>query len=179
MTNVNGKNVINFPVAVNRRFPDSNGEMQEKTIWYNCAKWETREGNLWKYLKKGTQVLVEGEPEAKIYKNKENRPAIDNTIRVTMVELLGSKKENGKPDEADNTDYDMSEFEEKKGTADKDEAFWASQAAQEAEFEKMKAAGAGDPATVEQRDPITILEGMDDPFGEIEAPVYEISKRFS
>ena len=34
---VNGKNVINFTVAHSEKYKDSQGVLQEKTIWVDCA----------------------------------------------------------------------------------------------------------------------------------------------
>jgi len=56
---VNGKNVINFNVAHTEKFKDGSGQQKEKTTWVECAYWTERTG-IAPYLKKGTQVYVEG-----------------------------------------------------------------------------------------------------------------------
>lgn len=121
---VGNKTVINFSVASNERYPDQDGQLVEKTTWYNCAKWENKEGNLWKYLRKGQQVLIEGKLDAKLYATKDKKPAIDLSIRVLAIELLGSSKETSA--EVDNTDWNMADFDQAAAEkAEKDEAFWS------------------------------------------------------
>lgn len=96
VNNVNGKNVINFSVAHSEKFKNKEGVEVDKTVWVSCSYWTDRIilGN---YLKKATQVYVEGYPEARTYKNNNNETIAQLAIRVTSVQLLSSKKteENG------------------------------------------------------------------------------------
>ncbi len=82
---VNGKNVINFSVAHTEKFKE-----QDKTIWVECAYWTDRTG-IAPYLKKGTQVYVEGSPEVRNYETKDGKPGSSLSLRVSNVQLLGSK----------------------------------------------------------------------------------------
>jgi len=61
---VNGKTVINFPVAHSERYKDSQGNLVEKTTWVKCAYW-TDKTAIAQYLKKGQMVYAEGIPEAR------------------------------------------------------------------------------------------------------------------
>ena len=58
---VNGKSVINFTVAHSEKFKDASGVQKDRTIWVDCAYWTDRTA-VAPYLKKGTQVYVEGNP---------------------------------------------------------------------------------------------------------------------
>lgn len=87
---VNGKTVINFPVAHSEKFKDQQGNLVEKTVWVNCSYWTDRPA-VAPYLLKGTQVYLEGTPEAESYTNKENQPAASIKLKVFSVQLLGSK----------------------------------------------------------------------------------------
>jgi len=66
LNNVNGKNVINFTVAHTERYKDAQGNQKDKTTWVDCAYWTDRTG-IAPYLKKGTQVYVEGTPDVRTY----------------------------------------------------------------------------------------------------------------
>ncbi len=88
---VNGSNVINFNVAHTEKFYDAKNQLQEKTTWVDCAYWVDKLGVL-PYLTKGTQVYVEGIPEAKAYTTKEGKAAASLAVRVLMLRLLGSAK---------------------------------------------------------------------------------------
>src|SRR5579862_3738771 len=87
---VNGKNVINFNVAHTEKFRDSQGNQKDKTIWVECAYWTDRTG-IAPYLKKGTQVYVEGTPEVRTYQKNDGSTGTSLTLRVVNVQLLGSR----------------------------------------------------------------------------------------
>lgn len=92
--NVNGKNVINFTVAHSERFKDAQGNQKEKTIWVDCAYWTERTG-VFPYLKKGTQVFVDGAPDVRTYQTQDGKQGATLTMRVNSIELLGSKADSG------------------------------------------------------------------------------------
>jgi single-strand DNA-binding protein len=89
---VNGKNVINFTVAHSEKYKDSQGVLQEKTIWVDCAYWTDRTA-VAPYLQKGTQVFVEGQPEARSFQRNDGTPGSSLSLRVREVQLLGSKND--------------------------------------------------------------------------------------
>ncbi len=90
---VNGKNVINFNVAHTERFRDTQGNQKDKTIWVECAYWTDRTG-IAPYLKKGTQVYVEGTPEVRTYPKNDGTTGVSLSLRVFSVQLLGSRPDN-------------------------------------------------------------------------------------
>ena len=87
---VNGKNVINFSVAHSEKYKDSQNNLQDKTIWVDCAYWTDRTA-VAQYLTKGTQVFVEGQPEARSFQRNDGTPGSSLSLRVREVQLLGSK----------------------------------------------------------------------------------------
>jgi single-strand DNA-binding protein len=89
---VNGKNVINFNVAHTEKFT-SQGTQKDKTIWVECAYWTDKTG-IAPYLKKGTQVYVEGSPEVRTYPKNDGTTGVSLTLRVQSVQLLGSRGDN-------------------------------------------------------------------------------------
>ena len=91
---VNGKNVINFNVAHTEKFKDAQGNPKEKTIWVECAYWTDRTG-IAPYLRKGTQVFVDGQPDVRTYTKTDGGTGVSLSLRVSTVQLLGGKNENG------------------------------------------------------------------------------------
>lgn len=89
---VNGKSVMNFNVAHTEKFRDSQGMQKDKTIWVECAYWSDRTG-VAPYLKKGTQVYVEGTPEVRTYPKNDGTTGVSLSLRVQTVQLLGSRGE--------------------------------------------------------------------------------------
>ena len=93
---VNGKNVINFNVAHTEKYRDAQGNQKDKTIWVECAYW-TDKTAIAPYLRKGTQVYVEGSPEVRTYPKNDGTTAASLTLRVSSVQLLGTRGENNGP----------------------------------------------------------------------------------
>lgn len=78
-----GKSVINFSVAHTEKYNE-----QTKTIWVECAKWGDKTA-IAQYLKKGTQVYVEGTCDVRTWESNGNHGA-SLQLRVANVQLLGS-----------------------------------------------------------------------------------------
>jgi len=90
---VNGtSSVINFSLAHTEKFRDKNGVQNEKTTWIACAYW-TEKTAIANYLKKGTQVYIEGFPGVKLWEDRSGNSRAELSCRVLGVQLLGSKKE--------------------------------------------------------------------------------------
>lgn len=87
---VNGKSVMNFNVAHTEKFRDSQGVQKDKTIWVECAYWSDRTA-VAPYLRKGTQVYVEGTPEVRTYPKNDGTTGVSLSLRVQSVQLLGSR----------------------------------------------------------------------------------------
>lgn len=92
VNSVNGKNVINFNVAHSERFKDAQGVQKDKTTWVDCAYWTDRTA-VAPYLKKGTLVFAEGQPEVRNYTAKDGSAGSSLTLRISSVQLLGAKNE--------------------------------------------------------------------------------------
>jgi single-strand DNA-binding protein len=93
---VNGKNVINFNVAHTEKYRDAQGNQKDKTVWVECAYW-TDKTAIAPYLRKGTQVYVEGTPEVRTYQKNDGTTAASLTLRVLSVQLLGNRGDAGVP----------------------------------------------------------------------------------
>ena len=55
-----GIKVANFSLATNRTFKDKDGNKQEEVEYHNCVAFGNQGENIAKYMKKGSQLLVEG-----------------------------------------------------------------------------------------------------------------------
>lgn len=90
---VSGKSVINFSVAHTEKFRDAQGNQKDKTTWVECAYWTDRTA-VAPYLKKGTQVYVEGNPELRTYTKNDGTFGASLSLRVMSVQLLGNRADN-------------------------------------------------------------------------------------
>ena len=93
VNNVNGRTVINFSVAHTEKFKDSTGNQKERTVWVDCAYWTDRTA-IAPYLKKGTQVYVEGNPDVRTYETQDGKQGASLSLRVGNVQLLGTRNSN-------------------------------------------------------------------------------------
>lgn len=87
---VNGQTAINFSLANNKKWKDDDGTKHTDTLWVNCTLWRKKPGTLLDYLKKGTLILVEGEPSVSTYRDKDGVTRVDFKLRVNDLELLSS-----------------------------------------------------------------------------------------
>jgi single-strand DNA-binding protein len=77
-------------VAHTEKFKDAQGNQKDKTIWVECAYWTDRTA-IAPYLKKGTQVYVEGAPDIRSYTTQEGKQGASLSLRILNVQLLGSR----------------------------------------------------------------------------------------
>lgn len=97
VNNVNGKSVINFPVAHSEKFRDAQGVQKDKTLWVDCAYWTDRTA-IAPYLKKGTQVYAEGTPDIRTYTTADGRQGASLSLRINNVQLLGGRGDGAQSD---------------------------------------------------------------------------------
>lgn len=102
VNNVNGTTVINFSACHTEKYKNREGVVVEKGTWVNCSYF-TDKTAVAQYLKKGTQVYVEGTPEAKTYTQRNGQAASSLNLRVTSIQLLGGKKETTQQPQSDLT----------------------------------------------------------------------------
>lgn len=92
---VNDKKVISFDIAENEAYKDKEGVTHKKTTWVNCSLWKDSKDNMniATFLKKGTQVYVEGKPSVEGYLDKNQVVAASQKLKVDFIQLLSSQKE--------------------------------------------------------------------------------------
>jgi single-strand DNA-binding protein len=90
---VGSKKAINFNVAVNQDYKDSDGKKVEKTEWVKAVLWKNdgQSVKITDYLKKGQKVYLEGIPASEGYEAKGGGVKSSLTVNVKEIELLGAK----------------------------------------------------------------------------------------
>ena len=87
---VNGREFVSFRVAHSWNFTASDGTTNSGTIWVDCIGSNLK--GVVEYLKKGTQVYVEGNVSLRVYSSKNDRcMKAGLTINVETLQLIGSK----------------------------------------------------------------------------------------
>ncbi|MFM9815993.1 single-stranded DNA-binding protein, partial [Streptomyces scabiei] len=75
--------------------------------WVDCAYWTDRTA-IAPYLKKGTQVYVEGTPDVRTYTKQDGTNGAALTLRILSVQLLGSRPAEGNSNS--NGSYNQSSY---------------------------------------------------------------------
>mgnify|MGYP000058895728 CR=1 FL=1 len=89
-----GSKVCNFSIATSERYKDKAGEKVEQTEWHNIAIW--REGLIGvaeKYLKKGSQIHIEGKLRTRSWETTAGEKRYSTEIIVDSFKMLDSKSE--------------------------------------------------------------------------------------
>ena len=79
-----------FRSAVNRRWKDKEGEYQEVTDWFNIEAWERLAEICGEYLKKGSQVFLEGRLQTDSYEE-EGTTRYFTKVIASQMQMLDRK----------------------------------------------------------------------------------------
>lgn len=96
VNNTNGKSVINFNVAHSEKWTGQDGQQQQRTLWLQCSYW-TEKTTVAQYLKKGTQVYIEGIPDVRTFQGQDGQTQANLTVRIHSVQLLSSGQQQTAP----------------------------------------------------------------------------------
>lgn len=88
-----GQAVCNFSIATDESFKDRNGERQKRTEWHKIVVWGKQAEVAQKYLKKGSQLYLEGRIQSREWTDKENQKRTSFEIVATNFRMLGSKSD--------------------------------------------------------------------------------------
>jgi single-strand DNA-binding protein len=93
-----GEAVTNIRVATTDRWKDkASGEMKEATEWHRIAFFGRLAEIAGEYLKKGSQVYVEGSLRTRKWQDKEGHDRYSTEIRGDVMQMLGSRSGSGEP----------------------------------------------------------------------------------
>ncbi|HUL95824.1 MAG TPA: single-stranded DNA-binding protein [Usitatibacter sp.] len=87
-----GGAITNISVATTDKWKDKNGEMQEKTEWHRVAFFGKLAEIAGEYLKKGSQVYVEGRLQTRKWQDKEGQDRYTTEIVANQMQMLGSRQ---------------------------------------------------------------------------------------
>lgn len=96
-----GNKVCTFSIATNRTYKDANGVRQEKTDYHNIVVWGKTAENVATYMKKGSQILVEGRMETRSWDDAATNTKKYRTEVIADTVQFGSKP-NGQSPQANN-----------------------------------------------------------------------------
>lgn len=87
-----GGAVANISIATNKKWKDKDGNQQEHTEWHRCVAFNRTAEIVGEYLRKGSQVYVEGELRTRKWKDKDGVEKYTTEVMVSSLQMLGSKE---------------------------------------------------------------------------------------
>src|SRR5689334_7125453 len=99
-----GGAITNISIATTDKWKDKSGEMQEKTEWHRVAFFGKLAEIAGEYLKKGSQVYVEGRLQTRKWQDKEGQDKYTAEIVANTLQLLGSRQGMGGGDRGGDRD---------------------------------------------------------------------------
>ena len=89
----NGAKVATIRLATTERYRDRNGNPQEHTEWHNVVVWRNQADVVEKYVKKGTQLYVEGRIRTRSWDDQSGNKRYTTDIVADTIQLLGRRPE--------------------------------------------------------------------------------------
>ena len=86
-----GDAVANLRIATTDKFKDRNGDQQEVTEWHSVAFFGKQAEICGQYLKKGSQVYVEGSLRTRKWQDKDGNDRYTTEIRGDRMQMLGGR----------------------------------------------------------------------------------------
>lgn len=86
-----GDAITNIRVATTEVWKDKNGEKQERTEWHRVALFGKLAEIAGEYLKKGSQVYIEGRLQTRKWQDKDGQDRYTTEIIADRMQMLGSR----------------------------------------------------------------------------------------
>lgn len=98
-----GEAVANLAIATTDKYKDKTGQMVEQTEWHRVSFFGRTAEVCGQYLKKGSQIYVEGSIRTRKYTDKEGVEKYATEIRGDRMQMLGGKGGGGMADMDDSS----------------------------------------------------------------------------
>ena len=86
--------VATFTLATTERYRDRNGETRENTEWHNIVAWRNTADVVERFVKKGTQLYIEGRIRTRSWDDQNGNKRYTTEIIADTLQLLGKKSDN-------------------------------------------------------------------------------------
>ena len=103
-----GSAVANATIATNDYWTNKQGEKQERAEWHSLVLWDRLADMAQSYLKKGSQVYVEGRLQTRNWEDQQGQKHYKTEVVVTTMQFLDTKSsEDGAPPVDGSSDYSV------------------------------------------------------------------------
>jgi len=90
-----GVPVCTLPLATSENYTNKSGEKVSNTEWHNIVLWRGLAEIAQKYVKKGTQLYIEGRIRSRSWDDKDGNKRYVTEIVADSMQLLGRKPDEG------------------------------------------------------------------------------------
>ena len=102
----NGDAVANISIATSESWKDKSGEKVEKTEWHKAVLYRGLGDIAGKYLKKGSQVYIEGKIQTRKWQDKDGQDRYTTEIVAREMQMLGGKLQKTETSHQVSADFD-------------------------------------------------------------------------
>jgi single-strand DNA-binding protein len=88
-----GKSLAKCSIATTESYRNEAGERVNETQWHNIIAWGRQAEVMEKYLKKGSEIAIEGKLSSRSYTDKDGNKRYTTEIVVNELLMLGGKKD--------------------------------------------------------------------------------------
>jgi single-strand DNA-binding protein len=89
-----GKRVASFSIATNEVYRDVKGEKRSEATWHRLVAWDKQADIVEKYLKKGSEIAIDGKITNRSYEDKNGEKHYITEILVNSLLMLDKKSGN-------------------------------------------------------------------------------------
>jgi single-strand DNA-binding protein len=107
-----GVAVITLPVVTSERVKDRTGEWREVSEWHNVVFWRTLAESVEKYVRKGSQILVEGKLRNRSWEDQNGQKRYTTEIVAETLKVLNRREHNNSQQSSqhDNKPYTVTDI---------------------------------------------------------------------
>ncbi|MFS1701334.1 single-stranded DNA-binding protein [Alteromonas sp. AMM-1] len=91
----NGNAVANLSIATSESWKDQQGQIQERTEWHRLTMYRRLAEIAGEYLKKGSQIYVEGKLQTRKWQDQQGQDRYTTEIIVDQMQMLGGGSQGG------------------------------------------------------------------------------------
>ena len=89
----NGTAVANFPIATSEIYKDKEGSRVEQTEWHNVVVWRKLAEIAENYLKKGSQIYLEGKLRTRSWDDQQGNKKYTTEVVADSFTMLGKRED--------------------------------------------------------------------------------------
>lgn len=90
----NGTAVANFPIATSESYKDKAGNRVDQTEWHNVVVWRKLAEIAESYLKKGSQIYLEGKLRTRSWDDPQGNKRYTTEVVADTFTMLGKREDN-------------------------------------------------------------------------------------